>query len=480
MKTSYRYFILVLIALISLAMHLPHFSKELVSIHVWRQTQTQSTINSFYEEDFNILNPKKNDRGNSDGIFRMEFPLMQWIVAGFYKLFGKSLVFTRVFMFVVGLCSVIAMYKFLFQVFGNHLPALIGAWAFNFSPSFYYHSINPMPDNFALCLSMWGLYFFFSWITDRRNSSLMFAGFFLALGALCKLPFILYFTLPAAYFFFFRSKANLSFSNFILLFCFMTLPLAWYLRVTSGWDENGIVKGMLANDLPIKVIIGYFSFNFISTLPELMLNYGSVLFFVSSFYFMFRKGSYSNTYFLMFALWSFSILAYFIFEINQIAKIHDYYLFPFYPIIFLLVAYGAWNLFQSGKTWKVVSMICLMVLPVTAYLRNSVRWSEESPGFNKDLLTYKNELRSAVPKNDLCVVGNDDSHFIFFYYIDKKGWGFDHDYLSGAKLHEMIDNDAKYLFSDSRAIDSNPEILSQTDSLVLSRGSINVYRLKKN
>jgi hypothetical protein len=51
-----------------------------------------------------------------------------------------------------------------------------------------------------------------------------------------------------------------------------------------------------------------------------------------------------------------------------------------------------------------------------------VGWDKDSPGFNKDLLTYWDELREAVPKNTLCVAGNDISSFIFFYYIDKKGW----------------------------------------------------------
>jgi hypothetical protein len=91
---------LIAIVVISFLMHYQHFSKDLISIHAWRQTQTQSTINNFYEEDMNILNPRKNDRGTTDGIFRMEFPLMQWIVACQYKLFGNHLIISRLFMFI--------------------------------------------------------------------------------------------------------------------------------------------------------------------------------------------------------------------------------------------------------------------------------------------------------------------------------------------------------------------------------------------
>lgn len=75
--------------IVSFLMHYKHFSKDLMSIHVWTQTQTQSTINSFYEEDFNILNPRRNDRGDTAGFLRMEFPLMQWTVAASYYFLAK-------------------------------------------------------------------------------------------------------------------------------------------------------------------------------------------------------------------------------------------------------------------------------------------------------------------------------------------------------------------------------------------------------
>jgi hypothetical protein len=57
------------------------------------------------------------------------------------------------------------------------------------------------------------------------------------------------------------------------------------------------------------------------------------------------------------------------------------------------------------------------------------RWNTDSPGFNKDLYTYKNELRTISKPTDLVVVGNDVSQFIFLYYIDRKGWVFNENQL---------------------------------------------------
>ncbi len=453
-----------------------------MSIHVWRQTETQSTIINFYEEDFNIFNPRRNDRGDGDGIFRMEFPLMQWLVAGIYKLFGNHLIISRIFMFIVGLLSIFGMYKLLMGIFRNVSLALIGAWAFNFSPSFYYYTINPLPDNLALCFSIWGLALFFTWIRREQNYLLLFSGLFLSIGTLCKLPFILYFSVPLVYFL--KDISNNGFYkkaivNIIMVFAFGILPLAWYISVIPHWNSSGIISGIFGGDIPLLVVLDYLQFNLISTLPELLLNYGSLIFFLSGFYFIIKNKAFENSLFSIFFVWSLFILMYFIFEVNMIARIHDYYLFPFLPIIFIIVSYGAWNMLKLNNSYiKFFTIFVILILPITAYLRMQVRWDPESPGFNKDLLVYKEDLRNAVPGEALCVAGNDDSHFVFFYYLDKKGWAIHDDKLNQQDLEIMIEKGAKFLYSDTRGIDEKEEILPYLGKLILEKGTIRVYSLK--
>jgi hypothetical protein len=483
MKLFSRNTVLLAIALISLVMHFPHFSKDLVSIHVWRQTETQSTIVNFYEEDMNILNPTRNERGSGDGIFRMEFPLMQWMVAATYTVFGNHLVITRIFMFVIGLFSIAGMYLLLRALSANETMALAGAWAFNFSPSFYYYTINPLPDNLALCCSIWGLAMFFTFIGNKKTLTLLMGGLFLSIGALCKLPFILYFIAPMSWFVLRLYKDGVKWdyvNKLMMVSLYLLPPLAWYLSVVPQWDVRGIVNGMFKNDLPVATVLGYLRFNLISTLPELLLNYGSLLFFLAGFYFMVKNKAISKPAFPVLALLGLTVIAYFLFELNMIGNVHDYYLFPFMPLLFILVGYGAANLLgQQQKGIRYVAIALLMILPVTAYIRMVVRWNVDEPGFNKDLLTYKQDLRAAVPKSDLCIVGNDDSHHIFFYYVDKKGWGFAHDDLTAANLSGMIDGGARYLYSDSRIIDGDTAVSKYFNRMILERGSVRVFSLKK-
>ncbi len=482
MNKTIRNIILLSTVAISFAMHFNHFTKDLMSVHVWRQTQTQSTIINFYEEDMNILNPRKNDRGDTDGIFRMEFPLMQWMVAGMYKLFGNHLIISRGFMFLIGIFSVLGIYKLLMNLFRQEYLALIGAWAFTFSPSFYYYTINPLPDNMALCCAIWGMALFFGWYSKRRLNSLIFSGLFLSIAALCKLPFIIYFIVPAVYFSHTFYKNRLDKKSFIELtgaFGFAILPLAWYAWVVPQWHGNLIMKGVLNNNESMINLLDYMQHILISTLPELLVNYGSMLFFVAGFYFLYKQRKYKNSKFPLILGLSIVVLLYYFFEANAIAKVHDYYLFPFYPLIFILVAYGGYHLLISQKAFlRYLTIILLLILPLTCHLRMQNRWNPDKPGINKDLLTYKSVLQNAVPKDALVVAGNDESHFILFYYIDKKGWGFDNDDLSFDKLKSMIDNGAKYLYTDSDAIATDKEIASCYDELILERGTVKIFSLK--
>ena len=106
------------------------------------------------------------------------------------------------------------------------------------------------------------------------------------------------------------------------------------------------------------------------------------------------------------------------------------------------------------------------------------RWNTESPGFNKDLLIYKSELRNAVAKDALVIAGNDDSHFIFLYYIDKKGWGFHNDEINPEKLKVLIEQGAEYLYTDAEKVIKDTAMSPYLNKLVLEKGSIKVYSLK--
>src|SRR5690606_15658975 len=103
-------------------------------------------------------------------------------------------------------------------------------------------------------------------------------------------------------------------------------------------------------------ILNFITGNLVSTLPELLLNYGSVLFFISGFYFMFRYRKYRDHRFPVLLAGGLGVIAYFLYEINMIEAVHDYYLFPFLPFLFIIVSYGAYHLLKANKFFRYLSV----------------------------------------------------------------------------------------------------------------------------
>ena len=362
--------------------------------------------------------------------------------------------------------------------------ALMGAWCFTFSPVFYYYVVNPMPDNFALCLAIWGMYYFFRWTKEEKSSHLIASAALLGIATMAKLPFAVYLSAIGAYVVYglIRKgiKGKTALDVFVVFFfCFMPAA-AWYYSVIGGWQSNGIVSGILSvKKDQMATILDIMQFNLFSALPEMLINYGSLLFFLAGFWFIYKNRIYKKLMFPVFMWWGIACLFYFIFEMNMIARVHDYYLFPFLPLLFILVAYGAEQLLsvESFKL-KLVFVFALCILPITAFVRINHRWSTTSPGFNADLYAYKTELRNAVPDSALCVAGNDESGNVFLYYIHKKGWNFDEDTLTQKGLQVFISKGARYLYTDSRKVDGNEGVKLCLDKLIMQKGSIKVYSLK--
>ncbi|HEV7230295.1 MAG TPA: glycosyltransferase family 39 protein, partial [Bacteroidia bacterium] len=407
--------------LISLLLHWHVFREELIGYHVWRQAQTQTTIQNFADKDMNIFNPRINNMMYGSDIYRMEFPLMQWLIALFYKIFGSYLVITRVVSFLIGLFSMAGMYKLAQSIFKEPFAGSIALWTFCFSPVFYYYTLNPFSDNLSLCFAIWGLAFFFRNLKTNSGWMSLSALICLSFAALCKLPFIVFFALPATRIILDARKNGLAPNPGVwksVMCCGVVLlpVVAWYGAVIPSWMDkgNGVVAGLAGGaTYQWSQIPDILFHNAVSTLPELLLNYGSLLFFFAGFYFLVKEKKQKDFLFPYLAICGAAVLAYFFFEMNMIAKVHDYYLFPFLPLLFLIVTYGALRLLASHKkAWRSLAFFALSILPLTAFLRADTRWNRENPGFNRDMLVYHKAIEAKIPVGSFCIAGNDESGHI--------------------------------------------------------------------
>lgn len=480
MSRFFRFpYVLAAIIVLGIVLHWRVWQLDIMGIHGWRQTQTMTVVENFAFEDMNILNPRINSRGDGDGIFRMEFPLMQWIFAWFYRWFGDNLTIARVLTFIISIFSGIGFYRLLKAYGLSDTVSSIGMWCLSWSPVLFYYAVNPLPDNLALCFGIWSLSFLKR--HQQKGSVRQLAGFgiFLALATAVKLPFILF---GAGYIpVFFQNMKKLPAKTVwhATIVLINILPsLAWYAWVIPQWKNTALIGGVGAEESfdyssAINNIWGITH----SMLPELLVNYASVLFFLMGIALLFRTKSilfrYASELFIFAA-----VTAYYLYEVNMIGLVHDYYLFPFLPLIFLLITAGAQRITLSKHMWlRYVGLIALVILPLTAYLRAKGRWS--SMGNGKAILTNKKELRNLVPDTALVVAGNDPSTHIFLYHIHKKGWTFEQDWLTAEDLKEHIDHGAKYLYSNTDYLRKSEGIRQFLDEPIFDKDGIKVYPLKR-
>jgi hypothetical protein len=264
----------------------------------------------------------------------------------------------------------------------------------------------------------------------------------------------------------------------VVLLAGLIPAIAWYAWVIPQWKGNMVVQGMMNNQRSTGELAEILWTHLVSTLPELFLNYVSVIFFLAGIAWVFRKKNGKNPVFIALALWGLGTIAYLLFELNAIGKEHDYYLLPFLPLLFILVTTGIRALLRKSITLSYATLLILAVAPLTAFLRADSRWDPEKPGLNIDLYRSKDELRRLVPEDALCIAGNDISQYIFLYYIDKKGFVFDQDLLYAGMLQEYTGKGATYLFTDSRN-DEREDVVPFLEEKIFDKGTLRVYRLRE-
>ncbi len=476
--------IIVILICAEFVMHFNVFKTDLVGFHVWRQTETQTVINNMAAGDGSLFVPRVNNMAYENRSLRKEFPLMQWIFAQVQNLTGSEIASSRALSFFIGIGTLIFIFLWFKILLKNTLLSALGSWCFGFSPSFYYYMICPLPDNLALLLGVAGLWTASCWYQNRSPGYLLITAFFLGLSTLVKLPFILFFVYPGILLIQVSArKRDISgfLINALVLLAGLLPALIWYATVIPTWQGNGIVQGAFGSDFSMREWLGYLSHNIVSVLPELVLNYGSLLFFIVGLYVIARRIGHNSDFFWPLFWTGLSTIAYFLFELNMIKDVHDYYLFPMFPFIFLIVGIGMKSLWMKpALKWRILSLLFIAILPLLAFLRIQQRWNlEKNPGFNAVFLEHKETLRSIIPKDALVITGNDYSTFIHLYYLDRKGWVFAENNLNNTNLDSLIDLGAKFLVSDSPEIWNNPAIQMHFKEQVWDHPMLRVYTLQK-
>lgn len=467
-------FFFLLPVFLSFILHFYVFKLDLSGYHVWRQTQTQTVIYNFSFSDNSIFHPQKFDLSNGTTALLYEFPLYQWLIAQVNNVWGYSVMHSRALTFVFFVLLLAGFYKLIRYFFSTEI-SLIANTLICFSPMLYYYCVTPLPDILALCCAVWALYFFFRFLSSGKTLSFIFFSFFIMCSALIKLPYILFGGVFAWYCYNgIRKKEFSGLVSKLLVFCLSLIPVcAWYLRVIPTWGNNPVTKGIINNNKTVLYLLDCFQFNVLSTVPEVIANYASCLFLLTGMYLFYKhrkRLSETQKYFVvLFILFS----AYFVFELNAIEKVHDYYLMPFIPLVFLVITYGLRFFYEKKSRILISVMVCLV--PLMAWLRMDHRWDEVKPGPIQDYQNYGEAIRKLIPENSICIVDHDESRFISLYYLKRKGYSLFENKINPGLLGNLYSKGATYLVTENRSF--VPDIYKDFSFTEVFSKNIRIFKL---
>lgn len=480
--------IVIFALIISAISHLPFINLGPRSVHVWRQCNTLAVARNFYQEDMDIMNPRVDRRLDSNGVTGMQFPSYEYIVALGYKTFGLHNWVHRLVSLLITFWGAIGMFLLAKLLLKHDVAAGFTALAYTFSPDLYYFGFSALPDILALGSSVWGLYYFLKWfggfgsaqppsldtrysIPDSPLTNYILALLLLTLAGLTKLQFLAVGFFIAPYILLnidVAKKKIIALVFFGITAC--AIPLLWYRRSvalikSTGLEDFGIT---FKPESDWHKGLSTITQNLISDLPDLLLNYASFILFLISIYYFFKNKFWKSKWFLPMLIWTISLITYHIIELAQM-NVHSYYMMSYLPVLFLMVAYGVKNI-SSRKNANAILLTILILSPILAGLRIiPSRFTKTNPAIPMELyqLETRTALISASPSNALCIVGPDISGCIYFYHLEKKGFGFnalsdlDESLGSESRLENAIRRGATYLYTN--------------DTLALNHTGINKY-----
>jgi hypothetical protein len=453
--------------------------------HVWRQCHTSTVARNFVEESMNILKPRIDNRGMSDGVTGMPFPSFEYTVALISKVTGYHEGLNRLVAFLYFGLGIWVFYSLLFLLFKNYTSAFCGTWAFTFSPILYYHSITALPDLVALPASIAGLYYFLVWNDSKKHSLLLLSFIFTVLAGMTKIQYLaIGFPISVLVVLSFIKKKYSSL-DLILLALYgifvVSISIAWYAYALymiklSGLTDFGIdFRPAQTLSQALKIL----SKNIYSHFTEQLLSIPNLIPFFMAIYWVIKGNLRNKEILLMFSVWAFGLLAYHIIELYQM-EVHLYYMFPYLPALFIVTTKGYELLLEKGK--RLLVLLILISLPIIAFAGTFHNFFNNNKSLPTDFFnaSQRSAIDRLIPDDALCIVGPDYSGAIYHYFTHTKGYTYKWtEEFTEQWLRNSIQGEAKYLIWDKR--NTMPEFTKAylADRLPYDGNDLEIYLLKK-
>ena len=179
----------ILIVVLFLAAALLRFADVFRPINLasWRECDLGAISRNFATESMNPLYPRIDWRGDGDGYAEMELPLVPWLTAVTYKIFGIHDYFGRVWAFLFSLGAMFFFYR-LAREYLSIFAATVAFAFFALNPLMVETATSIQPEGLMIFTYIAAAYYFVKWLKTESDLSFWAATVFTALTLLAKAP----------------------------------------------------------------------------------------------------------------------------------------------------------------------------------------------------------------------------------------------------------------------------------------------------
>lgn len=508
MKTNFyknRYFWIAWI-LISFAFNQFSILKKYPEgIHQQSQTDRACIALNYYQVSMNFFEPRVSETRQSDGIVGLEFPIIPYLSAIGFKIFGPHHFIFRLITFLIVTFGVYAVWLITGFFIRKWFWRLSVVLIWYCSPILVFYTANFVPDPAAMSFSMIGWYFFMKFIFRFNiGSSFLWMIFFFTLSGLLKITFLINYLAVISVLFlpFFRNNLKLapvtrSIKNIALLIAPFLIVSAWYVYTTYLNSTYGNPH-FLGSTYPAKNIQDFFQKTyaaFHSWGNSLYKSSSWIVFILLFVYAGLQTKIIGNLTGLIALILIGGSGAVFVLFNNQF-QYHDYYFCIFYPALFFAILFVQQTLVEGKQiflgTFQIASVVGFVALFFINF--NQTRTMQNRRYTEKDyyyqnvipdiafLQDFKDSINAKIPKNEEIIVAYDQTPNGILYNLQRRGYRVYYDFNSGL-INELTQKyPAKYLFiNDIQHWNKNHDSAFQfKKELIVQKRNLYVYRILKS
>jgi len=211
--------------------------------HLWRQTDSLSTIQSYFYDHNSFFKPHTNDYSDfNKNTCLTEFPLLYYISSFSWKFTGEVYWVPRLLNLLLTLVGVFALYKITIHFTKSLFLGIILVFFIFASPTFSIYAISFIPNVPALSFVFFAWFQAVKFYESNLNKHILFCFLALTLACLLKITMAisLFIFLFLTIYFYWKKKFDKKKFLLILtlLFCTIIIVFSWVLYLKSYNSNN--------------------------------------------------------------------------------------------------------------------------------------------------------------------------------------------------------------------------------------------------